>query len=121
MIARECARRFRSKILGQDSASLARGSVDIGSRVMEVTCRRRDGDGCGPVVVVARNRTPCDPVGLDFRAKSPTLRSLYESVSQNLQCYARRKQSQHVRDESTEGFLRCDTKKRESLLHFGTR
>lgn len=87
---------------------------------MEVTCRRRDGDGCGPVV--ARNRTPCDSVGLDFRAKSPTCRDRRnESVSRDLQCYARRKQSQHVRDESRKGFLRCDTKKRESLLRFGTR
>lgn len=38
-----------------------------------------------------------------------------EKVSQNLQCFARRRRSQHVRDEPREGFLRCDTKKRESL------
>lgn len=36
-------------------------------------------------------------------------------VSEDLQCFARRRRSQHVRDEPREGFLRCDTKKRESM------
>lgn len=41
--------------------------------------------------------------------------------SRNLRCFACRRQSHHVRDQPGKGFLRCDTKKRESTSRSASR
>lgn len=84
--------------------------INIGSRVMEVTCHL---DATMTVAGLSSRATehPVTPWVWIFALNRPCRDRRNESVSQGLQCYARRKQSQHVRDESRKGFLRCDTKK----------